>query len=244
MTLSLSPSTLKTGEAVSVSGTVVLDDGNAIAENYTTLFLPEGAVNVTIENGSFGYSFNAPSSAGTYSIRAVITDSNNDEHSKTAALTVEAQPQASGSYSRGGSGGHISRARCGDGTCSSSETCENCAEDCGECIIVETAEPEVAVTEEAEEAVVEETVPEEEARTPATAGVGAASSMFGKVASNPFAWAVLLLTIAGLFLNSIVYSKDRDPLEQRPVKLAKRKDKVNWNKYFEKMKAKNVRAVP
>ncbi|MBR9692220.1 hypothetical protein GOV06_05550 [Candidatus Woesearchaeota archaeon] len=214
--LNVEPNEAEEGEEVTVSGTALLDDLSPVPENFATLYLPEDIVNVTIDGGAFNYTFDAED-AGTYTIRAVIVSAEGIEHEAAKILIVLAPEPQPSSDSYGSSSGGL---YCGDGTCSSAsaanEDCNNCPQDCGACP-AEPAEKDILSGGFNE-------TPEEESRTPA--GVGSASGLFRRAASNPLAWILMIIIIAALYMMSY----------KRPGYRRKSRSKVNWTGYFDRLK--------
>ncbi|MFH1669697.1 MAG: hypothetical protein ABIA62_07260 [Candidatus Woesearchaeota archaeon] len=102
--LELDPATAAPGSEVTVISAIVYDNGSAIPEDMVVLTLPEGDVELELDQGSFSHAFTAPADEGTYDITAaVLSDGNSEEYVKTVQLTV-AVPQVQSSSS-GGSGG-------------------------------------------------------------------------------------------------------------------------------------------
>ena len=214
ITLSLDPSSVEQGEEVIVSGTVTLDDGGAVPENYTRLYLPDETIDVNIIDGTFEYTYTA-GDTGTYTVRAVVTSSEGYEHGQTAELIITSPGGGASSESSSSSsgGGDI---YCGDGVCTSAvnEDCNSCSADCGECPEEEPEEAESG--EEVEGTNLTEEIHPEEPREPSP-GVGAASGWFSRVTSNPWVWVVFLLIMGSLYVMS-----------------SGKKEKINWNGYFNK----------
>lgn len=85
-----------TGKEVIVTGTAQRDDGGAVDE--VTLVLPSQTSDVEVVNGTFSYTFSAPSTVGTYDITAYI-EINNKTFDDVASLQVRAQSSKSKSSS-------------------------------------------------------------------------------------------------------------------------------------------------
>lgn len=84
------PSSVNVNQQITASGNVKFDNGSLVPEQEITLILPSGSVSVPIDNmtGDFNYTFNAPSSAGTYNVTAAITAQNNRTYSETTQFNV------------------------------------------------------------------------------------------------------------------------------------------------------------
>lgn len=91
-----------TSEQVTVSGTAMRDDGEAIPGSEVSLRLPSSNVTLDLNNNSFSTNFNAPSARGTYTIKAWILIGSR-EFNATDSLQVNARSSSGGSH--GGSGG-------------------------------------------------------------------------------------------------------------------------------------------
>ena len=219
----LTPSNVDVGKEVIISGTVTLDDGQAVPENYTTLYLPEEKIDVNITNGTYTYTFNAPNSAGTYTVYAAVVSPEGFNHTASTQLTT-VNPAGGGGSGNSGSSGSGGGMSCGDGTCQAFESCSSCSSDCGAC----PAEPEnqnnqlgnnpvggqeVNTTNNATNISQEPAQPREP-----SPGVGTASGWFRKVTSNPWVWAIFLVIVAGMYLMST----------------DSKKQKVDWKGYFDK----------
>ncbi len=101
--LDLDPVTAAPGSQVTVTGAIVYDAGTPVPEDAATLALPEGDVDVTLDQGGFSHAFTAPAEEGAYDLTVtILSDGNSEEYSKTVQLNVQT-PQAQGSS--GGSGG-------------------------------------------------------------------------------------------------------------------------------------------
>ena len=220
ISLTLNPSTAEPSETVNASGSVSLDDGGDIPESNISLALVNSNVSIAVINQSFSYSFTAPGATGAYTIRASVVSSNNFSHVASADLTVATSQAQSSQDDNGPSGGGRGGIYCGDGNCGYTETCSNCAADCGVCPTEPEEEGEEGDTQSSGFFVNEgEEVPEEEPRTPA--GVGAASFWFGKLVANPWIWVLFLTILVSLYIFS-------------HKKKSSRRGKVNWKGYFDK----------
>lgn len=234
ITLVVDPSTSEPSSSVEVLGTVTLDDGSEAPETEVVIYLPEEAVNVTLVNGSFSYTFDAPNSEGDYEIEVSVVSGDGHDHRISATLTVEAEDSApvdvgsrtsSGSSASSSSSSGGESVYCGDGVCTTAgaanENCKVCPEDCGVCPITKTVNtiyPEVPEKDEFSGGYLlpeGEEIPEEDAREPS--GIGQATGIFGGVIGSTLAWLLFLGLIAGLYYYS-----------------TKKKSKVNWNGYFKR----------
>ncbi|MBU0461814.1 MAG: Ig-like domain-containing protein [Nanoarchaeota archaeon] len=100
MTLSVSPITI--GNAVTISGSVAMDNGSLIPEDSVTLQIGDEEVDVALdENKTFVYTF-TPGATGTYTIVAKITPDNGIEFNDTETLVVN---EVQGNDDDGGNGG-------------------------------------------------------------------------------------------------------------------------------------------
>ncbi len=101
VTSSVSPSA-----SVDVIGVVLYDNGSLVPEDIVSLTLPgDVLVNVSVDDvGEFSHVFNAPSSAGTYSVvTSVLSSGNGETYTKSADFNVFA-PNTGGNGGTGGSG--------------------------------------------------------------------------------------------------------------------------------------------
>ena len=201
----LSSESVLVGEEVVLSGTVTEDNGDSIAEDMIILYLPDGEVNVSIDDDKFNYTFSV-SDAGEYTIKAAV---NGFEAETVLYVNEEGSSAPVSSSSSGGSSG--SDYYCGDGRCTQAssvgENCRSCPEDCGECKKREKDDTTSGGFE---------LVDEEEPRVPA--GVGSASGWFRTIVTNTLAVLLFIGLLAGLYVMS--------------TKKDKKKSKVNWNGYF------------
>ena|GEM_PF-6545693 len=88
ITFTLKPSNAKPGRAVQVSGTVKLANGSDIPENHVTIAAKGTETNVTLTNGSFSHTFNAPQNTGTSNIHVRVYANSGYIYSETKKLTV------------------------------------------------------------------------------------------------------------------------------------------------------------
>lgn len=106
LTLALSPSATQPGSGVSVTGTVINDNGSLVPETHVTLAVPgQNATSVPLNvSGNYAYAFNAPTTDGTYTVIASIVSAQNKvTYNKTEQLTVTS-PAGSTSDGNGGNG--------------------------------------------------------------------------------------------------------------------------------------------
>jgi hypothetical protein len=235
--LNLNPSTAEPEEEVIVSGTVALDDGGAIPEDFITLELPDETVNVSIDNGAFNYTFNAPDEQGDYVIRAVIVSSEGVEHSNTITLEVEAVVVQASSSSSSSSRGY--NQWCGDGMCTTAssvnENCNNCPEDCGACPDKpkSTGPVEPFIEGHSSKIEVKPTHPKSSSQLEVASEKGILQLLFGGITgfavgeggsdiSNPWLFILIFTVTVGLYTAFLI---KKEP---------KTKNKINWENYFEK----------
>jgi len=196
------------GQAVTVSGTIKLDDNTNPPETEATIILPTSIININLDNGSFSNGFNAPSSEGDYEVVIEITDAYDNTYSQRLGLAVRLPAGSTSSSTKGVS------TYCGDETCTFTEDCSNCPEDCGVCPSEET------IVEEQGDTTVGSTTEEPAETSPSVVGKAAGWFNLSKLAASPLAWIFLTGTVLGLTVMSI--------------KRRKSKDILDWDSYFAK----------
>ncbi|MBW3001826.1 hypothetical protein KY338_01530 [Candidatus Woesearchaeota archaeon] len=87
-TVALNPSTVRPGRTVVISGTVKLANGSDIPENKTAIDVQGTETNVTLTNGTFSHTFNAPQTIGTYNIYIKVYANSGYNYSSMKKLTV------------------------------------------------------------------------------------------------------------------------------------------------------------
>ncbi|MBW2982505.1 hypothetical protein KY343_06505, partial [Candidatus Woesearchaeota archaeon] len=235
--MQLTPSTTKPGKKVTVSGTVELDDGNEAPEDIITLELPEETINISIENGTFEYEFDAPDE-GEYIINAFVTSSEGFEHTRKVLLEVESNSNKQKDKSNSFRSSPLRVGTyCGDGICQSDETCKKCSKDCGECP-KETGPIEPFVeghSSKVEAKSIHPQNPSSDLEAHVIKGKkGLLESLFGGITgfavggdgsgiSSPWALILIFAIIAGLYAAVSIKKLPKNP-----------KSKLNWDNYFEK----------
>jgi len=222
--LNLSKTSVEPGKEVIVSGAVSLDDGGSVPEDNITLYLPDSSVNVPTDD--LDYTFNAPSSEGIYTIRAVVVSADGFEHE--ASVNLEVKRISAKSSSSGSSGNKKSsspRVYCGDASCQSAvEDCKTCPIDCGECVF----EEELLIVRKPEKSFFDINKEPEE---PSDSGITGAFIVDGipapplkNVVTNPIVIALALMSAPGLCIL---------PFRKR---FTVNKSGLVWDGYFEKHK--------
>ncbi len=163
VSLNLDPNPAKTGEEVAASGSVRLDNGSAVPDEFVTLIMPDTTMQAALDPATGGFThIISYSETGDYDITAEITAENGFTFSRTRTLSIEEEESAQGSGSGGGgSSSGSSRSStpttCGDDTCGVNEYCDG-----GECVPLKG--------EEEEQDVKDVSVPEESGKTGDDAG--------------------------------------------------------------------------
>ncbi len=213
------PSSVNVNQPITASGNVKFDNGNLVPEQEITLILPSGSVNVLIDNmtGDFNYTFNAPSSAGTYNVTASITAQNNRTYSETKQFNVN-EP----SRRRSGGGGGRSRStpiitvdrnagllyqECRkDSDCGEGKECNN-----GKCVGQPTPAREVLeIVEDRNAGILEQT---NETENISTAPIGMAAGWFSLERLNvKYLWWIFIALLVLLGIMKIARRKRRPNL--------------------------------
>jgi len=102
-TVNLNPSTARPGRTIVISGTIKLSNGSDIPENKAAITVQGTETNVTLTNGTFSHTFNAPQSTGTHSILVKVYANSGYNYTTTKQLTVS-NPNTGGGSSGSGWG--------------------------------------------------------------------------------------------------------------------------------------------
>ncbi|MBW2972927.1 hypothetical protein KY346_00885 [Candidatus Woesearchaeota archaeon] len=231
ITFTLKPSNAKPGRAIQVSGTVKLANGSDIPENKVAINAKGAETNVTLTNGSFSHTFNAPQNTGTYNIHVRVYANSGYIYSETKKLTVTSPVSHSSGWGADW-GGY-----------------EEETEDAGTMEIEEPEpEPEPIVTEDAGtmEAPEEEQTPEEVIdqilSKPGNQITGSAVGLGG-----PTTWIALVLFLLGLGTLAYSNAKIRGHVHRfakekvgskfkKKTKEDKEFSDQEWEDYFKRLK--------
>ncbi|MEM4336552.1 MAG: hypothetical protein QXG86_00935 [Candidatus Woesearchaeota archaeon] len=207
------PKQVRINEKVSISGSLLLDNGSLTNQRDINMMLP--TVNITApldNNGSFAYSFNAPSKTGKYNISVWSVSEQNITYSLTKTLDVITSPRGSGGKvgSSGGGGGHSSAIMSGAGGNSGIlEQTENLSEEIKEVIVnvpnqnAESENSGVLEKQEAEENYGRINIPEKNNKDNNQKGIGKATSFisrFEQINISAFFWVLVLVLSVALLL--------------------------------------------
>jgi len=147
ISINLNPNPALSGEDVVITGSVRLDNGSLVPDDFITLVLPDTTIQAAIDSSTGAFTHVVSYSAGQYDIRAEITPDNGITFSATETLTVN--NPSGGNGNNGGNGGssggggsssvndesHTSGGllygACGDGSKDAGEDCSTCPADAG-----------------------------------------------------------------------------------------------------------------
>lgn len=85
----LNPTSIRPGRTVRAAGTVKLANGSGIPETKVAINVRGTETNVTLTNGTFSHTFNAPNTAGNYNIEVKVYAASGYNYSATKRLRVQ-----------------------------------------------------------------------------------------------------------------------------------------------------------
>ncbi len=204
------PSSVTPGATVSLTGSVVQDDGS-IPSGTVIVEYAGGNASITLDSGNFGYSFTAPSTDGNYTVK-VKYETSRFIYTREKQYTVST---ASSSGSRGGGHEGVAFTAEGAGTTPTVQESSN-----SELQTNDEASASELVTqdEETPTQVYENEVPPAAPRSPIA---GQATSLLNALGKN-IKWLALLITLMAVGTAFYLAYRGKKP-----------GSKIDWNNYFD-----------